>query len=76
MDHEADGLSGKNMKGLKAAFTTDVGKKVIEAHSTASFTKEVGAFLQSWQNNKGDSKKVINNFVSNMAKYGIKVTVK
>ncbi|WP_165585896.1 hypothetical protein [Pedobacter nototheniae] len=52
------------MEGVVAAFSSN--EKVegtFGAHSNASFVKDVGAFLKSWQNNKVDNKKIIDDFV-------------
>lgn len=61
IDHTLDPLSGNDMGGLKTAFTSNEngdGTPVIGPHSTASFVKDVKAFLESSQNTKGDSSKL------------------
>jgi len=66
MHHDEDWLSGNGMRVIAAAFSSSTGKKALEAHSTGSFAKEVGAFLKSWQSNGGNNQKVINDFVNKM----------
>ncbi len=76
MNHDEDWLSGNEMRGVAGAFSSSTGKKALEAHYTGSFVKEVNAFLKSWQNNAGNSQKVIDDFVKKMKETGIIVTVK
>jgi RHS repeat-associated protein len=74
--HNRDKFSGNGMKGLKGAISTDEKSPgIVGAHANSSFVKDAKAFLKAWQRNKGDSKKLINDFVSAMQANGIKVTV-
>jgi RHS repeat-associated protein len=78
IDHFADMASGSAMDGLIAAFTTaETGTGgFIGPHSASSFLKDVTAFTQAFAKNKGDSKKLISDFISKMKNlYGINVQV-
>ena len=75
--HNRDKFSGNGMKGLKGAASTDEKSPgIVGAHANSSFVKDTKAFLKAWQKNKGDSKKLMADFVATMKKYGVKVTVK
>jgi RHS repeat-associated protein len=76
-DHDRDQLSGNDMRGLKAAFTSnEKASGFFGAHSTTSFVKDVTAFTQAFLSSNGNSQSLINNFVNIMQKkYGVKVTV-
>lgn len=74
-DHTEDDLSGNRMKGVKAAFTSDQGKGIKNAHKIKSFGKDLSTFTTFF--NKGKTiQNIINDFVKTMkAKYNITVTV-
>ena len=74
--HDRDKFSGNDMKGVRAAFSSNekVGG-IMGAHANASFVKDVGTFLKAWQDSKGDSTKLIKDFVERMRKQGINVKV-
>ncbi|MEE1945894.1 DUF6443 domain-containing protein [Pedobacter sp. KR3-3] len=77
-DHTLDPFSGDDMSGLVAAFKSNQngnGVPLIGPHSSASFRKDVTAFLKAWQEVKGDPSKMANSFIKAMKEYGIKVTV-
>ena len=75
MHHDEDLFSGNGMKNAVGDFSSSTGLKTIASHSSSSFVKEVGAFIKSWQANKGDDKKTTRDFVDRMKKLGIKVSV-
>ena len=74
IDHDGDMLSGDDM-GNTIAFQTNTGGFHADTHKNSTFTREVGAFLKAWQNDKGDKSELINSFVKKLKSYGIKVTV-
>jgi RHS repeat-associated protein len=78
IDHSRDKLSDNDMSGLKAAFTSnEKSSGFFGGHSITSFAKDVGGFLKSFQQSKGDSKLATSIFIWTMQnQYGIKVTVK
>jgi len=63
------------MKGIKAGFTSNQGKGMLNAHSISSFNKDLSTFTKSFI--KGHTKQnVIDDFVKTMkTKYNITVTV-
>ena len=67
-------LSGDDM-GRTIGFQTNTGGRSPSSHKNSTFTKEVGAFIKSWQKSKGDNTKLIDDFVKKMEGYGVKVTV-
>ena len=68
-------LSGNDM-GNNASFRTSTeAGNLKNSHWNKTFTTEVGAFIKSYQNSKGDNSKLIDNFVNRMRSYGIKVTI-
>lgn len=76
-DHKWDPLSGNDMLGLMAAFTSNEGGNLLAQHNNETFIKDIGAFLKAWQTNQGDNKNwLINDFVEEMKKLGVVVTVK
>jgi len=77
-DHRNDRLSGNDMNGIKAAFSSNENSPgAMGSHSTSSFVNDLTAFLQAFQSSNGDASKLINNFVLLMQnQYGVKVTVK
>ncbi|AWW28894.1 hypothetical protein DN752_01410 [Echinicola strongylocentroti] len=78
MHHTSDALSGNEMGGLLAAFESDIGNSILSAHSTTGFTKEVGAFIDSFlYNNESTDQSTVDDFIKRMQdEYGIEVTVK
>ncbi len=75
MHHDDDWLSGNKIKGLKAAFSSDVGQGMKAAHDTDSFSNEVGAFINAFINS-ASTQDTIDNFVkAAKKKYGITITV-
>lgn len=75
IDHTWDMLSGDD-KGNNTGFKTNTAAgSPGMSHQNKTFVKEVGAFLKSWQENKGDNKGMVDDFVNKMKKMGIKVTV-
>lgn len=76
-DHTWDPFSCNDMVGLMAAFTSNEGGYLIGQHENATFVKDMSAFLEAWQANSGGNKNwIINDFVENMKKLGVTVTVK
>ncbi len=75
IDHTWDMLSGDDM-GNNIGFKTNTksGSPGL-SHQNKTFSKEVGAFIKSFQKSKGDNSKLIDDFVKQMRSYGIKVTV-
>jgi len=74
--HDRDKLSENGMKGVLGDFSSNEKKEgFFGAHANGSFVKDLDVFLSVWQNNKGDSRKIINDFVNKMKALGIKVTV-
>jgi len=57
------------MEGTKANFTSEQGGGIlgIGAHSTSSFVKDITAFTKAFANSKGNSKKLINDFISTLS---------
>ena len=77
IDHSREKFSGNDMKGLKGAFTSsEKSFGFFGAHKNSSFTRDAKNFLKAFQNSKGSSQKLIDDFVENMrTNYGINVTV-
>jgi len=76
-DHKWDGLSGNDMEGLQAAFTSDENSPgAMGSHSTSSFVKDITAFLKAFQSSNGNADDLINKFVKMMKdQYGVTVKV-
>lgn len=75
IDHTWDMLSGNDMGNNTSFRTSTEAGNLKNSHRNKTFTTEVGAFIKSYQNSKGDNSKLINDFVNQMRSYGIKVTV-
>ena len=74
--HDGDKFSGSSMKGTIANFVSkETSPGIVGSHSTSSFIKDVTAFTNAFKNSNGDSKKLVNDFINAMQRYGIKVTV-
>ncbi|WP_333625533.1 RHS repeat-associated core domain-containing protein [Sphingobacterium siyangense] len=74
--HDRDKLSENGMNGVLGDFSSNEKKEgFFGAHANGSFVKDLKVFLSVWQNNKGDSRKIISDFVNKMKALGIKVTV-
>jgi len=76
--HDTDPLSGNQLSGTKANFSSDEkgdGAIIVGPHSTGSFSKDVAAFTKAFVESKGDSKQLIKDFKTNMQQYGIKVEI-
>lgn len=74
--HDYDPLSGSDMKGTKANFTSAEGGSFLGHHYMTSFVKDITAFTKAFANSNGNSKKLIDDFVKRMKNdYGITVTV-
>jgi len=78
MNHSQDKFSGNGMKGVQAAYTSnETAGGLVGAHKNSSFVKDMNAFLKSYTDSKGDSKKTTQEFIDRMKKdYGITVTEK
>jgi hypothetical protein len=75
--HDNDFLSGAGMQGSKINFISkESAGGLFGPHSTSSFVKDISAFTKAFVSSKGNSKKLINDFINAMQQYGIKVTVK
>jgi len=75
MHHDKDWLSGNDMGGLYVAFSSNVGDKMLEAHSTSSFVNEVNAFIKTFLK-EGVNQQTIIDFINVMgSKYNIIVDV-
>ncbi len=73
INHLFDILSGNQMKNTTAV-TSNAGGK--EPHSNSTFSKEVGVFIQSFIESKGNDTKLLDAFTNKMKEYGINVTYK
>lgn len=75
IDHTWDMLSGDDMGNNTGFKTNTAAGSPVMSHQNKTFVKEVGAFLKSWQGNKGDNKALVDDFVNKMKKTRIEVTV-
>ncbi|MEC5142881.1 hypothetical protein UNH65_04365 [Chitinophaga sp. 180180018-2] len=76
ISHGEDPLSSTWQRGTKANFHSyERVSGLLGQHSIKSFGRDLKAFVDAYSDSKGNSQALINTFIQNMSKYGIKVNV-